>query len=145
MSKLEQSWATFRPVHKSNNKFPLFQYSIFYVSERKPFRWKKKNYRKVDASPCILVNFRDKNYKKVEEICPCICTIRLLNEQIGGKVALLLGRFTSSSTNQFTVNHALSCKKRGFVAQRHDRIRNLLTRQSMQERQGRAPSLSNRQ
>ena len=27
----------------------------------------------------------------------------------------------------FTVNHALSCKKEGFIAQRHDTIRDLLT------------------
>ena len=27
----------------------------------------------------------------------------------------------------FTVNHALSCKKEGFLAQRHDTIRDLLT------------------
>ena len=29
--------------------------------------------------------------------------------------------------DRFTVSHALSCKKGGFVAQRHDGIRNLLT------------------
>ena len=29
--------------------------------------------------------------------------------------------------NKFTVGHALSCKRGGFVAQRHDGIRNLLT------------------
>ena len=28
---------------------------------------------------------------------------------------------------KYTVCHALSCKKRGFVAQRHDGVRNLLT------------------
>ena len=29
--------------------------------------------------------------------------------------------------DRFTVSHALSCKKTDFVAQRHDRIQNLLT------------------
>ena len=29
--------------------------------------------------------------------------------------------------DKFTVGHALSCKKRGFVAQRRDGVRNLLT------------------
>ena len=29
--------------------------------------------------------------------------------------------------DKFTVSHALSCKKGGFVAQRHDGVRNLLT------------------
>ena len=28
---------------------------------------------------------------------------------------------------KYTVSHALSCKKRGFVAQRYDSVRNLLT------------------
>ena len=28
---------------------------------------------------------------------------------------------------KYTVRHALSCKKGGFVAQRHDGVRNLLT------------------
>ena len=29
--------------------------------------------------------------------------------------------------DRFTISHALSCKKRGFVVQRHDVIQNLLT------------------
>ena len=34
---------------------------------------------------------------------------------------------TCACGEPFNVSHALSCKKRGFVAKRHDRVRNLLT------------------